>query len=74
MGQLILIGEVRLAKQLLITERQVRSLFKEYKYAPGEYRYIKCVEKYIFELKKRKPDQSEEADKFKKIKRELLTW
>jgi len=70
MGQLILINEDQLAKQFLITERQVRSLFKEYKYAPGEYLYTKCVKKYISQLKKRKPDESEETDKLKKIKRE----
>ena len=70
MGELILITEARLAKQFLITERQVRSLFKEYKYAPKEYLYTKCVKKYISQLKSRKPDESEEAEKLKKIKRE----
>lgn len=70
MGQLILINEARLAKQFLITERQVRSLFKEYKCAPGEYLYTKCVKKYISQLKTRKGDESEETEKLKKIKRE----
>jgi len=51
MSQLIIASEKKLAKDLLISERHVRSLFKEYKYAPGEYEYIKCVKKYLKTIK-----------------------
>ncbi len=68
MSQLILISESQLAKTLLITERQVRKLFKEYKYAPGEYEYHKCVKKYIAQLKS--GEGGEEGLKLKKAKRE----
>ena len=51
MAKIVLISEKQLAKDLLISERHVRSLFKEYKYAPGEYRYPECVRKYLKTLK-----------------------
>ncbi len=47
MGELIIASEKRIAKDLLISERRVRELFKEFKFAPGEYKYIDCVKKYL---------------------------
>lgn len=51
MGNIILIDEKQLAEDLLISERRVRELFKEFKYAPGEYIYPKCIRKYIKQVK-----------------------
>ena len=51
MGEIIIASENRLAKDLLISERRVRELFKEFKYASGEYYYAKCVKKYISQIK-----------------------
>ncbi|WP_028856095.1 hypothetical protein [Psychrilyobacter atlanticus] len=70
MGQTILISEKQLAKQFLITERQVRSLFKNFKYAPGEYLYKECVKEYIKQIKSKHGDHNLEDQKLKKAKRE----
>ncbi len=51
MGQLIIASEKKLAKDLLISERRVRELFKEFKYAPGEYEYVKSIKKYLKTIK-----------------------
>lgn len=51
MGQLIIATEKKLSRHLLISERRVRELFKEFKYAPGQYDYLKCVKKYIEQMK-----------------------
>lgn len=51
MENIILISEKQLAKDLEITERRVRELFKEHKYAPGEYKYPECIRKYIKQMR-----------------------
>jgi len=57
MGEIILINEKQLAKQFLITERQVRTLFKNFKYEPGVYLYTKCVKEYIKQIKSKEKSQ-----------------
>ena len=70
MGQTVLIREKQLAKQFLITERQVRSLFKDFKHSPGVYIYGKCVKEYIKQIKSKNGDHNLEDQKLKKAKRE----
>lgn len=70
MGEIILINEKQLAKQFLITERQVRTLFKNFKYEPGVYLYTKCVKEYIKQIKSKDGDHNLEDQKLKKAKRE----
>lgn len=71
MEQIITISEKQLAKQFLITERQVRTLFKKFKHEPGEYVYRECVEEYIKQIKSKSGDHNIEDQKLKKAKREI---
>lgn len=69
MGKLFIISEEKLANQFLITERQVRSLFKNFKCGPGDYDYVECVKKYIEQIKNKNGDHNLEDQKLKKAKR-----